>query len=123
MLNRKEHEPPPVTKNAGWIYHHMGIPTTERHPDERYIPHLKMYVRGFESSPYGVEWMRFEPGSPVHELVQRVPHVAFEVQDLDAALDGLDIITPPTEPSSSIRVAMIQHNGAPIELMEFKETK
>jgi hypothetical protein len=27
----------------GWKYHHSGIPTTERMPDERSIPHLKFY--------------------------------------------------------------------------------
>jgi len=38
----------------------MGIPTKEKMPNERYLPHLKMYVTGFETSPFGIEWMRFE---------------------------------------------------------------
>lgn len=120
MKHRRDHEPPLVLEKYGWQYHHMGIPTDEIHPDERYIPHLKMYVWGFDRSPFGIEWMRFEADSPVHGLVQEVPHVAFRVADLEKALEGFDVITEPTEPSASIRVAMIQHNGAPVELMEFK---
>ncbi len=120
--NRKESEPPEIEK-WGWKYHHMGIPTTQQRPNERYIPHLKFYVSGFDKSPYGVEWMRFEEDSPVHELVQRVPHLAFEVNNLDEELAKRDfkILTEPNPPSEGIRVAMIEHNGAPIELMEFEK--
>ena len=45
---RREPDPPIAADEWGWRYHHMGIPTTEKKPGERYIPHLKMYVSGFE---------------------------------------------------------------------------
>ncbi len=116
---RKDYEPPSVIGHSGWRYHHVGIPTTVQRPGERYIAAYKVYVCGFSESPYGVEWMRFEPDSPVNELIRTVPHVAFEVDDLDAALLGRDVLTPPNAPSAGVRVAMIVHNGAPVELMEF----
>jgi|GEM_PF-6935205 len=34
---------------------------------------------------------------------------------------NLNVITEPTQVSERIRVAMIEHNGTPIELMEFKK--
>jgi hypothetical protein len=80
-----------------------------------------MYVSGFESSPYGIEWMRFEKDSPISEIIRRVPHLAFEVDDLDSALEGREILTKATSTSDKIRVAMIIHNGAPIELLEFRK--
>ena len=80
-----------------------------------------MHVSGFWTSPYGLEWMRFEPGSPIAEIIQKVPHLAFEVDDLDAALEGKEILTPPNSPSEGLRVAMILHNGAPVELMQFSK--
>ena len=83
---RKEFEMPEAIEKWGWKYHHTGMPTTEKFPNERYIPHLKFYVSGFDTSPYGIEWMRFEKDSPIHELIQRVPHVAFVVEDLDFEL-------------------------------------
>jgi hypothetical protein len=77
-----------------------------------------MYVSGYEGSPYGVEWMRFEPDCPLPALVQRVPHVAFEVDDLEKELVGQEILIAPNHPSPGIRVAFIVHNGAPIEFLE-----
>ncbi len=118
---RKDFEPPLAVERWGWKYHHIGIPTTEKRADERYIPHLKFYVSGFPTSPYGIEWMRFDADCPLPDIIQRVPHIAFEVEDLEEALKqgDFDVITPPNPPSEGVRVAMIEHNGAPVELIEF----
>lgn len=99
----------------------MGIPTKKKMAGEQYLPQLGFYVSGFRTSPFGIEWMRFEADSPVHELIQQVPHIAFIVDDLDYELShrGFKLLTPPTLPSEGIRVAMIEHNGIPVELMEF----
>ncbi|MBE0593939.1 MAG: hypothetical protein IH616_16220 [Gemmatimonadales bacterium] len=100
-------------------YHHVGIPTTEPRDGERYLPEFRMYVSGYETSEYGVEWMRFEAGSSVPDLVQRVPHVAFKVDDLAAAIAGREILIPPNSPSPGVTVAFIVDNGAPIEFLQF----
>lgn len=102
-------------------YDHIGIPTEERRAGERYLPHLKMHVSGYDDGPYGVEWMRFDPDCPLPELVQTVPHVAFEVADLEAALEGEEILIEPTSPADGLRVAFIVHDGAPVELMEYRD--
>lgn len=106
----------------GWKYHHLGIPTTEKREGEVYIPHLKFYVSGFPSSPFGVEWMRFEDDSPIHPLVKKVPHVAFEAKGIEEEIEkrGLKVLIPPNSPAPGIKVAMIEHNGAPVELIEFE---
>jgi hypothetical protein len=117
---RKGHELPAVTAVHGWRYHHIGIPTDVERPGEIYLERFKMYVSAFETSPCGIQWMRFEPDSPVHELVKSVPHVAFEVDDLQAAIVGKQILTEPNSPSEGVMVAMILDSGAPVELLEFK---
>lgn len=101
-------------------YHHLGIPTTERRAGERHLPELGMWVSGYETSEFGIEWMRFDPGSSVPELVQRVPHVAFEVPDLEAALVGREVLIAPTSPSPGVRVAFIVEDGAPVELLQIE---
>ena len=118
---RSDFAPPQAIEEWGWEYHHLGIPTDKKMPNEKYLPEYKFYVSGFDISPYGVEWMRFEKDSPISTLVQTVPHLAFVVQDLEEELSGkgFRIISEPSTPSKGIRVAMIEHNGAPIELMEF----
>ena len=118
---RQDHEPPSVIAKKGWRYHHLGIPTTTPRPGERYIPHLKMYVSGFDSSPYGVEWMRFDPDCQMSELIRTVPHIAFAVDNLDAAIVGQTLCSEISSPSDGIRVAMIIDNGVPIELLEFRK--
>lgn len=117
---RKGHELPAATAVRGWRYHHIGIPTDVPRAGEYYLEKFKMYVSAFETSPCGIQWMRFEPGSPVHALIQSVPHVAFEVDDLQAALEGKEILTPPNSPSEGVTVAMILDSGAPVELLEFR---
>lgn len=122
---RRDHEPPFVITELGWRYHHLGIPTKDKLPGERYLPHLKFYVSGFSTSPFGIEWMRFDDDCPISELVKTVPHIAFEVDDLDKELkeNDFEIICEPGVPSDGVRAAMINHNGAPVELIEFRPAK
>jgi len=120
---RQEHELPESIEKWGWKYHHLGIPTKTKMADERYLPQFSFYVSGFSTSPFGIEWMRFEKDSPINKLIQTVPHIAFEVADLDyeLATRNLKVITEPNPPAEGIRVAMIEHNGAPVELIEFSK--
>jgi hypothetical protein len=100
-------------------YHHLGIPTTEPRPGERHLAAHGVFVAGYETSPYGIEWMRWEPHATAPELVQTVPHVAFEVDDLEAELAGHQVLIAPNSPSPGLTVAFIVSDGAPVELMQF----
>ena len=121
MEIRRDSELPDCLIKWGWVYHHLGIPTKEKRENETYIPFFKFYVSGFPTSPFGIEWMRFDEDSPIHPLIQTVPHLAFIIKNLDDELanHNFNIIIEPNSPSNGVRVAMIEHNGAPIELMEF----
>ena len=77
-----------------------------------------MYVSGFGRSPYGVEWNSFEEDAPYPELVKTIPHVAFEVDDLEMVLKGKNVIIEPNSPSPGVVVAFIEDNGAPIEFLQ-----
>ena len=74
-------------------YHHLGIPSEIKREGETYLEKHKIYVSGYETSPYGIEWMRFEPDSPLPELVKTVPHIAFEVENLAEELKDKEILT------------------------------
>lgn len=65
--------------------------------------------------------MRFEAHCRVPEIVKSVPHLAFAVDNLDAALEGRRILIEPNSPSRGVRVAFILDDGAPIELLEFDQ--
>jgi hypothetical protein len=102
-------------------YNHLGIPTDVPRAGERYLEQFKMYVSGYEDSPYGIEWMRFESGCPLPELVQAVPHIAFEVDDLAEAIAGEEILIEPNSPSEGVLVAFIVHDGAPVEFLQIDD--
>ena len=121
---RQDHEQPESIDKWGWKYHHLGIPTNEIMPNESYIPQFKLFVAGFNESPFGIEWMRYEKGSPVNALIQTRPHIAFEVKDVyhELAIHNFNVITEPNSPTDKTKVAMIEHNGAIIELIEFAKT-
>lgn len=59
--------------------------------------------------------------SPLPELVKTVAHVAFVVDDLQAATDGKDILIEPNSPAKGFKVAFIVDNGAPIEFLQFEK--
>lgn len=101
-------------------FHHIGIPTTEPFEDEIELPHLKMTVSDHENNPYGIQWQRYWEDAPYPTLVKTVPHVAFEVDDLDAEIEGKKVLIQPNSPSDGLRVAFIEVNGAPVELMEYE---
>jgi hypothetical protein len=117
---RRDCDPPAVIAKEGWRFHHIGIPTNAARPGETHLPWLKVHVSGFESSQYGVQWMRFDEDAPYPDVVKSLPHVAFEVDDLAKALEGKEILIEPNSPSPGVTVAMIVDDGAPIELLEFR---
>lgn len=99
-------------------YHHVGIPNEEIRQDEIPIPAVKAHVTNAEANPYGIEWIRFEADSPMPNIVKRVPHVGFMVDDIDAMIEGKMVIVRPFEPLPGLKVAFILENGAPIEFLQ-----
>jgi len=105
-------------------YLHFGIPTTDEKNWAGYLPDMKVHFTDPDADPYGIEWIKFAADSPMHELVRTKAHVAFAVDDLDAALVGKKVINPPySVPEAGLRFAFIEHDGAVIELTEIKPVK
>ena len=46
-------------------FDHLGMITTEKKADEMYVAATKVWVTDFQNHPYHIEWLRFEPDSPV----------------------------------------------------------
>jgi hypothetical protein len=99
-------------------FNHIGIPTTGSFEGEIPLPHLRMTASDHQDNPFGIQWQRYWDDAPYPDLVKTVPHVAFEVDDLRAALAGHRVIIEPNSPSTGVTVAFIAVNGAPVELMQ-----
>jgi len=100
-------------------YHHIGIPSLVPREGEVYLEKFKMYTSGFETSKFGVEWLRFDADAPFPDLVKTVPHVAFVVDDLESAIAGKEVLIQPNSPSRGVTVAFIVDNDAPVEFLQF----
>ena len=101
-------------------YHHLGIPTDKPREGECYLDKFDVHVLGYDANPYGVEWMRYGPACPVPGLVRAMPHVAFEVDDIGAELEGRDVLIEPNSPSPGVTVAFVVEGGAPVELLKLE---
>ena len=103
-------------------YHHYGIPTEEKRSDESLVKvgGFEFYSTPFESNTWHIQWHRFPKDHGLPELVTQVPHIAFQVDNLDEELKGAHVLFGPYSPLKGFRVAMIEEQGVPIELVETK---
>lgn len=103
-------------------YDHCGIPTKEVKDNEHYVEigSYKFYSTPYDANEYHIQWHRFEEGHGLPELVTKVPHIAFLVDDLDKEIEGKKVILGPYFPLKGYRVAMIEVDGVPIEFIETK---
>jgi hypothetical protein len=103
-------------------YSHIGIPTDKEREGENLVERhgFRYYTTPYEANKWHVMWHRFPEDHGLPELVTKVPHVAFEVEDLEKEIEGKNILFGPYEPIEGYRVAMIDEGGFPIELIETK---
>ncbi|MEI6464175.1 MAG: hypothetical protein WCQ89_05595 [Verrucomicrobiota bacterium] len=104
-------------------FHHIGLPTDVSQPGEVFVSDTKVWVTDPRKHPYKVEFLRFEKKSPVKGPVRDLPHVAYRVNDMDAALKGAKVLLKPFSPSPGFMVAFVIKDGAVVEYMTFKKDR
>lgn len=92
-------------------YHHMGIPTQSPKQDETYLEKYDIFCKDHESNPYGIQWMRYGDECPLPKLIKEVAHVAFEVENIEEAVQGKEVTVKPNSPSKGVIVAFIVEMG------------
>jgi len=100
-------------------FSHIGIPTQIKRNDEILNEDIGLYVTDYAVSENKIEWLRFLDGSPMPEVLKTTAHVAYEVDDLEAALKDKEILIEPFDVNESLKIAFIMDGEAPIELMQF----
>lgn len=100
-------------------FHHIGIPTDEEKPNERWEgPTWDMYTSEVKSSRINAQWHRFGKNCPLPKLITTVPHVGFKVDNIDDAIIGEDVLYGPKEAMPGYFIAFIDDNGVPVELVQ-----
>ena len=100
-------------------FHHLGLPTDEKQGGETYVPATKVWVTDPLRHKYKVEFLRFEPDSPVRGPVRDLPHFAFRVDSLKEAMAGEKVVLGPFEAMPGLTVVFVERDGAVFEFMEF----
>lgn len=103
-------------------FDHVGIVTTEKKAGEIFIEPTRVWITDFQKHPYRVEWLRYEPDSPVTGPVRQRPHIAFRVDDIQAQSQGLKVLLEPFDVGFAVVAFFQTDDGAVIELMKYKET-
>jgi len=101
-------------------FEHIGIVTTEKHEGERFVGATRVWVTDFQKHPFRVEWLRYEPDSPVTGPVRDSPHVAYRVDDIEAAGRGLKVLLAPFDAGPRIVGFYQCADGAVIEFLKYK---
>ena len=103
-------------------FHHIGLVTDEEKPGMMYFEALKVWGSNPADDPNKIEWVKFSPDSPLADTpVAKVPHVSWQVDDLDASLEGKDVVVAPIEAAPGIRIAYFWMDGALVEHLEIKQ--
>ncbi len=101
-------------------FNHVGILTDEKKEGAVYNEGLSVWLTDYNQSPNKIEFLKFEEGSCLPELVQKNGHIAYTVPNLEEALEGANVIFPLTVCDEHLTIAFIEEEGIAIELMEIK---
>ena len=102
-------------------FNHVGLPTDQEQPGEVYVPETKVWVTKPNDHPYRVEFLRFEPDSPVTGPVRDLPHIAFQVDSVSDEIKNEQVLLGPFEAIDGLHVVFVLKDGAVIEFMQFDE--
>jgi hypothetical protein len=90
-------------------------------PGESFVPATKTWVTNPATHPQRVEWLRYEPESPVAEAVRQAPHICYTVDeaDFDAIVAGADAVIHPFEAGEPPfgRAVFIEEDGIAVEYL------
>jgi hypothetical protein len=104
-------------------FDHVGLVTDEVKDGESFVEATRVWVTSPRASGFNVEWLRFEPDTPVTGSLRDEPHVAYRVDDVERAIEGHKVLAEPFDPTGRgddfVRVAFIEVDGAVVELMQY----
>jgi catechol 2,3-dioxygenase-like lactoylglutathione lyase family enzyme len=100
-------------------FDHVGLVTDTPQPGEIHLASEGCWVTDPRDHPASIEWIRWEADSPQRD---DRPHVAFRVDDIEAAVAGQKVLSPPATTGLGGMWAFIEApDGAVIELLQYDD--
>lgn len=97
---------------------HVGVPTKNKQPNETYLSDLKLYITDPKEHELKFEYLRYEKDSPLPEIMQKNPHIAYKVDSIGEMAKDTEIIVEPFDADEKTKIAFIVKDGVVFELME-----
>lgn len=102
-------------------FDHIGLVTEDEKPGESWVEATRVWVTSPRDHPYNIEWLRFEPDTPITGPLRTEPHVAFRVDDVERAVEGHAVLAEPFDVGDGfVRVAFVEVDGAVVEFMQYR---
>ena len=98
-------------------YLHTGIPVGEKLEGMDFVEPLKVWITHASNHPYNLEFLYFEPDSAMAAAIQCETHVAYRVDDIEAAVKGKSVLWPITD-LGKMKIAFIMDADAVVELAQ-----
>ena len=101
-------------------FDHVGLITDEKKEGESWVEATRVWVTNPRAHHCNVEFLRFEPDSPVTGPLRTEPHVAYRVEDVHEAIRGHKVIAEPFDVGDGfVKVAFVEVDGALVEFMQY----
>ena len=101
-------------------FDHVGLVTDEPQKDESWVESTRVWVTSPRAHPGNVEWLRYEPDSPVTGPLRTKPHVAYRVDDVHGAVKGHKVLLEPFDVGNGVvTVAFVDVDGVVVEFMQY----
>ena len=100
-------------------FNHVGIILKEKMDGMTYVEPLKVHITDCSQSPNKIEFLYFEPDSPLPALVTSQGHIAYEVKNTEEAIKDAKVIFGPFDMGGMI-LTFVEEEGIAIEFNEFK---
>lgn len=102
-------------------FDHIGVVTAEKKERESWVEATRVWVTSPRDHPYNVEFLRFEPDSPVTGPLRTEPHVAYRVDDVREAIVGHEVVLEPFDVGNGfLTVGFVNVGGVFVEFMQYR---
>ena len=99
---------------------HIGLITNQKKGMEKFAPGMKAWISNPKDNPFNIEWLRFEDDSPVKGPVREKNHIAYLVDDIEEASEGLKVLMQPFKAENYLKIGFYEYeDGTVLELMQF----
>ena len=100
-------------------FNHVGMVLPEKMEGMIYVEPLKVHITDCTQSPNKIEFLYFEPDSPLPALMQQQAHIAYAVPNIEEAIKDAKVLFGPYD-MGHMWLAFVEEEGVAIEFNEFK---